>query len=778
MNILQRRVLVGTVLTLVTGCGGDSSPVTPTTTTPTTPTFTYQLTVASGANQTARVGSVPTDGITVRLMRSDNTAVSGATLSLSAATGGGSVGSASAVTSSQGIATIPSWTLGSSPGSNTLTVSSTAHSASTTVTATARWPLWTVMVYLAADNNLAVQGFFDIEEMEAAGYDPEVQVVIQAEFSPHEMSRYGVAPALLGLDSWDTFRYVIGDDTRVPDRIDGAVTYSGSVDMTDPANLTGFVQWAQSTYPSERSILVPWNHGGGWMGLIEDETDGGGSLMSLSEFKSALLPLPKLDIIDFDMCNMAGYSTLAQLQGQADFAVFSQETVPGKGLPYTEILDAIQDSPTSSSEEVAMYLSAQYMVTTAAENPEASITKSAYSLSGFSALDTAIGALGTLLQARLPSWGPGLKTVGGNSQHYTIGPLKDLVSFTTVLKANTTDAAVIAAADDVISAATSTSFRIAYLWKNGSATLLESANDVSGSQGLNIVFPSGVGEDNVDTQGSRSVSEFTDAMPTSAWSAFLVDWANLINPHPIVDQGQGNALQMYEVWDTVSFNAGADVDFWLVEPDGNVSVPYLGTVTSNGTFTPDSHDMNTYYEGWHSRRVVQSGTYNILAHQISAPQDLTTVVDLVYRTNVSGTWEHLYAEGSYPTLDQTARIEDDVSISLGRLLAGHYSNFKLVATWTPIAASGAAGAAIAGQTLPSGRPALAPADAALTGQSLGDQAPDPEAMARLLKLIKEQHVDRGQGGGIDLGTERPAGLPLSSGPVPPPPPPRLPGNRN
>jgi hypothetical protein len=418
------------------------------------------------------------------------------------------------------------------------------------------------------------------------------------------------------------------------------------------------------------------------------------------------------------------------------------------------------------------------MVTTAAENPEASITKSAYSLSGFSALDTAIGALGTLLQARLPSWGSFLQAVGENSQHYAIEPLKDLVSFTTVLKANTTDAAVIAASDDVISAATSTSFRIAYLWNNGSATLLEGANDVSGSQGLNIVFPSGVGEDNVDTQGSRSVSEFTDAMPTTAWSAFLVDWANLINPHPIVDQGQGNALQMYEVWDTVSFNAGADVDFWLVEPDGNVSVPYLGTVTSNGIFTPDSRDMNTYYEGWGSRRVVQSGTYTILAHQISAPQDLTTVVDLVYRSNVSGTWEHLYAEGSYPTLDQTVRIEDDVSLSLGKILAGHYSNFKLLATWTPIAASSTASAAIAGQTLPSGRPALAPVDAAVVEQRLGGRVLDPEAMARLLQMIKERHVDRGQGGGIDHGATRPPGPPLSSGLVPPPPAPRLPGNWN
>jgi hypothetical protein len=77
---------------------------------------------------------------------------------------------------------------------------------------------------------------------------------------------------------------------------------------------------------------------------------------------------------------------------------------------------------------------------------------------------------------------------------------------------------------------------------------------------------------------------------------------------------------------------------------------------------------------------------------------------------VNASWEHLYAEGSYPTLDQTVRIEDDVSPNFAEANAGFYSNFKRVATWTPQAGSGSAGAAVVlDQTLPSG-PALTPFD--------------------------------------------------------------------
>jgi uncharacterized membrane protein len=91
--------------------------------------------------------------------------------------GGGQVTGAVAQTNASGVATIGSWTL-LTVGARTLTATVTDLEP-VTITATARLPYWTVAVYMAADNNLALSGIQDIDEMEAATPDPEVQVVLR-----------------------------------------------------------------------------------------------------------------------------------------------------------------------------------------------------------------------------------------------------------------------------------------------------------------------------------------------------------------------------------------------------------------------------------------------------------------------------------------------------------------------------------------------------------------------------------------------------------------------
>jgi hypothetical protein len=631
-----------------------------------------------------------------------------------------------------------------------------------------------MMVYLAADNNLAADGYLDIEEMEAAGYDPEVQVVMQAEFSAEYMSQRGFTPGSIGLEDWKTFRYAVGDDTRGVG-IDGEVTYSSAaVDMSNPASLVDFVQWAQSTYPSERSILVPWNHGGGYTGLIEDGTDGGGSMMTLSEFNSALGSLPLIDIIDFDMCSMGGYTTLAQLVGEADVAVFSQELVPGRGLPYTEVLDAIQNSPTSSTEAVAASMVNEYA--DHYNGDRSSITKSAYSLSGFGLFDAAMSDLAVLLNARITSasWRSLIQSILINTQRYSLQEMKDIVDFAKLFKLNTTDTELITGLDNVISAATSPSFRLANRYYTAPGGTLSSANDVDGSWGLNVVFPAGIDSDKMKVSGSRSLATYIATTPTAAWTAFLNNWTAYLTLSPVVDQGTGTRFEFLQIWDTVtSNNAEADVDLWLYEPDGRTWIPYLGTVTGNGLLTGDSWTTGAYYEGWRSNQVAETGTYVIYAHQWTAPSSVTSVIDIAYRYRWDQAWSYLYGAGTYPTLDQSVRFEDDGSPSFAEANLGFYSNFKLVATWTPAAPSSAEMAA--GQTPPSG-PGLQPVDReGLAQADLGDRMPTSEDIARLQQLISEKQRIQTQEGGIDVGAEGSAGLPLSGGPRRPPSS-RSPGN--
>ena len=42
--------------------------------------------------------------------------------------------------------------------------------------------------------------------------------------------------------------------------------------MTDPTTLKNFITWRSRTYPANHYLLVLWNHGGGYTGLIQDQT--------------------------------------------------------------------------------------------------------------------------------------------------------------------------------------------------------------------------------------------------------------------------------------------------------------------------------------------------------------------------------------------------------------------------------------------------------------------------------------------------------------------------
>jgi hypothetical protein len=207
------------------------------------------------------------------------------------------------------------------------------------------------MVYMAADNSLAAQGVFDMDEMEAAGVTASVTTVVQAEFSPDVIAQYnGCDASCFNRPNFNTFRYEItgqGTDVNGPN---GPATDIGNVDMTNPTTLKNFIDYAKATYPANHYLLVLWNHGGGYTGLIQDQTSSGSGLMSVDELKTALTG-SGIDVLDFDMCLMAGYETLVKVGDLVSQVVFSEEVVPGAGNPYASIIDGLQADPTMTPRE-------------------------------------------------------------------------------------------------------------------------------------------------------------------------------------------------------------------------------------------------------------------------------------------------------------------------------------------------------------------------------------------------------------------------------------------
>ena len=96
-----------------------------------------RIALNGGDAQSATVGTVVATDPSVLVTDANNNPVSGLTVTFSVNSGGGSITGASATTDASGIATVASWTLGTTAGANTLRATASGLSdASVTITAT------------------------------------------------------------------------------------------------------------------------------------------------------------------------------------------------------------------------------------------------------------------------------------------------------------------------------------------------------------------------------------------------------------------------------------------------------------------------------------------------------------------------------------------------------------------------------------------------------------------------------------------------------------------
>ncbi len=543
-------------------------------------------------------------------------------------------------------------------------------------------PEWTVMVYLAGDNSLAVQGILDLDEMEDAGVDPRVRVVAQAEFSPDVLQQYQCTAACFNRPNFNTFRYAItqagGSAKNGPDR--GVVTDIGNVDMTDPNTLRAFVQWAQQNHPAKRYLLVLWNHGGGYTGLIQDETSAGSGLMTVDEMRTALAGLGPIDVIDFDMCLMAGYETLVKLDGIASFAVLSEEVVPGEGNPYADIINALQAAPTMDARAAAAMLVDRFHASF--QGNKASTTKSAYDLAGLASFETALGALASDLQAGLPGLGATISQAAQASQKFSFPELTDIVNFLDSLEVRVQGQTALQNKIAAVRAqALAPSFRVNARARNGTGSGQQGAADVSRATGLHIVLPSGSGQDVFAQSGPQSLAAYQALYPSKPWTQFLTAFAGGQPATPVVDQGN-QRFEAYLVWEPQAVPAGADVDFWVLEPNGNIYIPAFGSVTPNGTMSNDSYADGVNFEGYLTNRFVEQGDYDIFANLWRDPQNFHPAYDLAYRYDQTAGFALFYTDQSLPLPVLSLQVSwlDDPTPTIAEIKGGAYTDLQYVAT--------------------------------------------------------------------------------------------------
>lgn len=227
-------------------------------------------------------------------------------------------------------------------------------------TACAATPTMSILMYMCG-TDLQSDCVNDLYEMCAAEIPDNVTVVVQAG----------------GASEWDDSRLRANRINRftIADYDFSDVEVCAWQNMGAQETLEDYLDWAVSTYPADRYMLVFWNHGGGSnSGVCFDETadyDG----LTIHEINDALYNFTEanpdfhLDVIGFDACLMATYETAAHMQYYADFMVASEELEPGLGWNYAW-LDALGENPALDAQGIGVAIADAYMAACLDENPD------------------------------------------------------------------------------------------------------------------------------------------------------------------------------------------------------------------------------------------------------------------------------------------------------------------------------------------------------------------------------------------------------------------------
>jgi len=212
---------------------------------------------------------------------------------------------------------------------------------------------WTIMIYLAADNNLEEAALKDLNEMEAANLPDNVHVT----FLIDRAEGYSTADG-----DWTTTKQGIITHDEDMNSIASPMEDLGELNTGDGETLTNFINWSTSVAQADNYALVVWDHGGGIAGTSWDEASNYDNL-SIDELTTAInnSNVNNFDMIGFDTCLQGVLDQSYALKDNTDVVVASENTEPGDGWDYTGWLNSLnEDIDGITSEEMAEYAVESY----------------------------------------------------------------------------------------------------------------------------------------------------------------------------------------------------------------------------------------------------------------------------------------------------------------------------------------------------------------------------------------------------------------------------------
>jgi len=236
---------------------------------------------------------------------------------------------------------------------------------------------WTIIVYMAADNDLESAAIADLNELEAVRYDARLSVLALVDRNP--------AYDMTNGDWRDTRLFEIKTDpgglnsTIVSRRLDCpelglSADTETELNTADPLVLSRLVDFAKRSYPAEHYALFIWGHGTGWRSgpsagtsqatakaVAFDDTHG--QYMALPSFGRAIAD-KGLSLIGFDTCYAAVLELAYQIRNDAELFAGSEGEILSNGWDYTSLLaDFLSKSDLSVNDlgdSIQAHFAAQY----------------------------------------------------------------------------------------------------------------------------------------------------------------------------------------------------------------------------------------------------------------------------------------------------------------------------------------------------------------------------------------------------------------------------------
>jgi hypothetical protein len=244
-----------------------------------------------------------------------------------------------------------------------------------------RTPKWTIMVYLAGDNNLTSNCISVLQQLEQVKYIGD-EVCVLACFDSNTPAPKGSRYLAInckrkrntsGID-WEIHNDLIAPAARgaahklkPPDfctlDLDAKDRGDASTRLVVAEGLRRFINWAVEDHlESERYMLILYGHGPVVAGQTFLAKENPPSALRFEDVQSVLSGYfgrnrrRKIDILACQNCVMNGIETAHELKHHANFMIGSQGLVLAHGWPYDRLINAVVEDPDAPTRDIARKL--------------------------------------------------------------------------------------------------------------------------------------------------------------------------------------------------------------------------------------------------------------------------------------------------------------------------------------------------------------------------------------------------------------------------------------